>query len=60
MTRRAISRVSRPLKMRLRPQEIIEVSMENRAIIATAERPSFGMVARKRMKRCTSGVLAST
>ena len=60
LTRCAISRASRPLKMRLRPQEMSEVSMENRAIMATAVRPFLGMVASQRIRPRTSGVLAST
>ena len=60
LTRRAISRVSSPLKMRLSPHEISDVSMENSAIMAIAERPVFGTRASATIRRFTAGVVATT
>ena len=54
-TRLAISRTSSPLKIRLSPQEMSEVSMEKSATIATALRPFDGIPASQRMRRLTSG-----
>ncbi len=59
-TRRAISRVSSPLKIRLNPQEMSDVSIENSAIIAMAPRPVFGTRASATISRFTSGVVATT
>src|ERR1017187_9064861 len=58
--RRASSRASSPLKIRLSPQEISEVNMENSAIIAIAPRPLFGIPAKARIRRFTTGVVATT
>src|SRR5579875_3267551 len=59
-TRFASSRVSRPLKIKLSPQEISEVSMENREIKAIAPRPLRGILASPTISRFTSGVVATT
>ena len=60
-TRRASSRASSPLKIRLSPHEISEVNMENSAIIAIALRPLFGIPAKARESGGSPpGVVATT
>ena len=54
------SRTYRPLKVRLCPHQISEVSIENSVSSATALRGVLGSPANQGMARCTSGVEATT